>query len=128
MGYVVIRARRYLLRWLGIAIVTALLAGAGLVLGGYPGAILVPFSALVFSIPARGWRVLSSPWVLAGLLFAASACGAVGEHLALSGDIGLVVSAPANAIPQVICLIVVGGLAAALLRPAAEPNRDRQQN
>jgi arabinofuranan 3-O-arabinosyltransferase len=128
MGYVVIRARRYLFRWLGIAIVTALLAGAGLMLGGYPGAILVPFSALIFSIPARGWRVVSSPWVLGGLLFAASACGAVGEHLALSGDIGLVVSAPANAIPQVICLIVVGGLAAALLRPAAEPNRDRQQN
>jgi hypothetical protein len=50
----------------------------------------------------------------------ASACGAVGEHLALSGDIGLEVSAPANAIPQVICLIVVGGMAAALgFRPPA---------
>jgi hypothetical protein len=127
MGYVVIRGGRYLLRWLGMAVVIALLAGVGLVLGGYPGAVLVPAATLVFSIPARRW-VLSSPWVLAGLLFAASACGAVGEHLALSGDIGLVVSAPANAIPQVICLIVVGGLAAALLRPAAEPNRDRQQN
>jgi hypothetical protein len=44
----------------------------------------------------------------------AAACGAVGEHLALSGDIGLVVSAPANAIPQVTCLIVIGGMAAAL--------------
>jgi arabinofuranan 3-O-arabinosyltransferase len=131
MGYVVIRGGRYLLRWLGMAVViallTGLLAGVGLGLGGYPGAVLVPAATLVFSIPARRW-VLSSPWVLAGLLFAASACGAVGEHLALSGDIGLVVSAPANAIPQVICLIVVGGLAAALLRPAAEPNRDQQPN
>lgn len=120
--------RNLVLRWLGMAVVAALLAGAGLVLGGYPGAVLVPVAALLFSIPARGWRVLSSPWVLAGLLFAASVCGAVGEHLALSGDIGLVVSAPANAIPQVICLIVVGGLAAALLRRGPESNRDQQSN
>jgi hypothetical protein len=111
------------------------LAGVGLLLGGYPGAALVPVMAIVLAIPgeqaiggsaARVAGVL--PWLLAGLLAAASAFGAVGEHLALSGDIGLEVSAPANTIPQVICLIVVAGLAAALLGPALERNRDQRQN
>jgi hypothetical protein len=92
----------------------AVLAGAGLVLGGYPGAILVPAAALLC---LHRFPRARSPWLLGGLLLIASACGAVGEHLALSGDIGSLVSAPANAIPQVICLIVVGGMAAALIRP-----------
>jgi hypothetical protein len=105
----------------------AVLAGVGLVLGGYPGAALVPAAALLFGVSARGWRVRSGPWVLTGLLVIASACGAVGVHLALSGDIGLVVSAPANAIPQVICLIVVGGMAGALIGPGVELNRDEPE-
>jgi hypothetical protein len=96
------------------------LAGAGLVLGGYPGALLVPAATFAFLGLAGTRHRETGPWLLAGLLLVASACGAVGEHLALSGDIGLVVSAPANAIPQVICLIVVGGMAAALgFRPPA---------
>jgi hypothetical protein len=90
----------------------AALAGTGLLLGGYPGAVLVPVATLVFV----RLRLLSSPWLLAGLLVLASASGAVGEHLALSGDIGLVVSAPASAIPQVICLLLIAGLAAAMIR------------
>jgi len=110
------------LRWLGLAAACAVLAGAGLLLGGYPGAVLVPAAALTFMGMARnGRRAQDVPWLLAGLLVVASACGAVGEHLALSGDTGLVVSAPANAIPQVICLIVIGGLAAALIRPRPSP-------
>jgi hypothetical protein len=44
--------------------------------------------------------------------------GAIGQHLVLSGDAGPLVSATANVIPQVICLVVVGGLTAALLRTA----------
>jgi hypothetical protein len=74
----------------------------------------VPAAAFAFGGLARSRRRETGPWLLAGLLMVASACGAVGEHLALSGDIGLEVSAPANAIPQVICLILVGGMAAAL--------------
>ena len=38
----------------------------------------------------------------------------------LSGHSGPFVTAAANTIPQVICLMVVGGLAAALLRAAPE--------
>jgi arabinofuranan 3-O-arabinosyltransferase len=107
-------------RWLGLAAAAVILAGAGLVLGGYPGALLVPAGAFAYGGLARTRHQETGPWLLAGLLLVASACGAVGEHLALSGDIGLEVSAPANAIPQVICLIVVGGMAAALgFRPPA---------
>ena len=85
-----------------------------------PGALLVPAATFAFAGLARTRHQETGPWLLAGLLLVASACGAVGEHLALSGDIGLEVSAPANAIPQVICLIVVGGMAAALgFRPPA---------
>jgi arabinofuranan 3-O-arabinosyltransferase len=112
------------LRWLGLAAAAVVLAGAGLVLGGYPGAFLVPAAFFAFACLARTRHQETGPWLLAGLLLVASACGAVGEHLALSGDIGLVVSAPANAIPQVICLIVVGGMAAALLRPWISPPAD----
>jgi hypothetical protein len=112
-------------RWLGLAAAAVILAGAGLVLGGYPGTLLVPAAAFAFGFLARTRRQEAGPWLLASLLLVASACGAVGEHLALSGDIGLEVSAPANAIPQVICLIVVGGMAAALgFRPPAAASHD----
>lgn len=95
-----------------------LLAGAGLLLGGYTGAVLVPAATVMFRIRRRGWRHLARPGVLAGLVFAATAVGAAGEHQVLSGDIGNVVSAQVNAIPQVVCLIVFAGLAAALVRPS----------
>jgi hypothetical protein len=113
------------LRWLGLAAAAVVLAGAGLLLGGYPGALLVPAAAFGFAGLARTRRRETGPWLLAGLLMLAAACGAVGEHLALSGDIGLIVSAPANAIPQVVCLIVIGGMAAALaFRPPAATSHD----
>jgi len=103
-------------RWVRLAVACVPLAGAGLLLGGYAGAVLLPVATVLFAAPAPRLRILASPWVLAGLLAAAAVSGAVGEHLLLSGDSGAVVSAPANAIPQVICLIVIAGLAAALIR------------
>ena len=112
--------RGRLFRWLRLAGLCVLLAGMGLILGGYPGAVLVPVVALLIGFAARGLYVRYGPPVLAGLLVVAAACGAVGVHLALSGDIGQVVSAPANAIPQVICLIVVGGMAGALIGPGQD--------
>jgi arabinofuranan 3-O-arabinosyltransferase len=105
-------------RWTEVATLGVSLAAAGLVLGGYPGAVLLPAVTGVLRIPARGWRVLSAPQLLGALFVGASVVGAVGEHLVYSGATGPIVSAAANAIPQVICLIVVGGLAAALCRPA----------
>ena len=94
----------------------AVLAVLGLLLGGYPGAIIVPAVTAGLCVPPRGWRAVPLPWLLGGLLIVASVVGAVGEHLSLSGEVGLLVSAPANAIPQIICLIAVGGMAAALIQ------------
>src|SRR5205807_9896182 len=67
-------------RWLGLAAAAVVLAGAGLVLGGYPGALLVPAAAFAFGGLARTRRRDMGPWLLGGLLLLASACGAVGEH------------------------------------------------
>ena len=98
-------------RWFAAGVIAASLVAAGVVLGGYPGAILVPAvaGALYF---------LAGPRVLGGLFVVALIVGVIGEHLVFSGATGPFVTAAANTIPQVICLIVVGGLAAALLCPA----------
>jgi hypothetical protein len=81
-------------------------------LGGYPGAVLLPVVTGLLRLHPFG---RTRPLLLGGLLAVASAIGAVGEHLVYSGGSGLPVTAAANAIPQVICLIVVGGIAAACL-------------
>jgi arabinofuranan 3-O-arabinosyltransferase len=97
------------------------LALAGLWLGGYPGAVILPaatalFTAAVSYRHARPWWYqVSRPWVPAVLLLAAAACGVVAAQLALDGTTGPVVSVLANTAPQVICLAVVGRLAAALV-------------
>ena len=66
---------------------------------------------MLFRSVGRLWR----PRVLAGLLIAASACAAVGEHLQQAGNSGLAVTALLNGIPQAICLVIVGRLAAAAI-------------
>ena len=97
------------------------LALAGLWLGGYPGAVILPaatalFTAAVSYRHARPWWYqLSRPWVPAALLLAAAACGVVGGQLVLDGTTGTVVTALASTAPQVICLVVAGRLVAALV-------------
>jgi hypothetical protein len=107
------------------------LAAAGLWLGGYPGSVILPAATALFllagrlaSLPAaagresaRYWRAVGEPWVLAVLLVAAAACDAAGERLLLSGEPGSIATGLWNTVPQVICLIVAGRLAAALIRP-----------
>jgi arabinofuranan 3-O-arabinosyltransferase len=119
-------------RWAAVAFAAAALAAAGLVLGGYPGAVLLPVVTWLLRLPSRGrprgrhghrqrdWDTVGRPLLLAGLLAVASAIGAIGEHLLYSGDSGPAVTATANAIPQVICLLVVAGIAAACL-PGTDP-------
>jgi arabinofuranan 3-O-arabinosyltransferase len=104
-------------RWLAAGILTGCLAAAGLVLGGYPGALLVPAVAGALCVPAPGRRVLSDPRLLSGFFVVALVAGAIGQHLISAGHAGPLVSATANAIQQISCLVVVGGLAAALLEP-----------
>ena len=55
---------------------------------------------------------------MAGLLLAATAAGAGGEHLVLSGNNGPVALWLADGIPQLICLLIIGRLAAALIARA----------
>jgi arabinofuranan 3-O-arabinosyltransferase len=101
-------------RWLTVAIVAVVIAGTGLLLGGWPGAIGLPIVTALFSIRVRGKRLGPLPAVAGGLLFVAAVIGAIGEHLAFSADSGWLVTATSDAIPQVICLIVIAGLIAAL--------------
>jgi arabinofuranan 3-O-arabinosyltransferase len=108
-------------------LLAAALVLAGFWLGGYPGAVILPVSAGVFwaltgyrsgrsSWVAPSGRWLSGPWLLPGLLLAAAGCGAVGERLLLSGDSSPAVMWLTSGIPQVLCLVIIGRLAVALLR------------
>ena len=115
------RGERPLGRLLAVAIGTASLAAAGLVLGGYPGAIAVPAVTGLLCIPLPRRRAAAGPRLLGGGFAVALVVGVIGQHLVFSGHSGPLVSAMANAIPQVICLVVVGGLAAALLRAMPGP-------
>ncbi len=128
------RRRRWTLRRLGRAWPSALvvcgLVVTGFWLGGYPGAVIVPTATCLFlaatsyrgspdgSLGSRRLGVeFLQPWVLGGLMLVAAACSAVGERLVLEGTSGLLGTALQNAIPQVVCLIVVGRLAAFLIIP-----------
>jgi hypothetical protein len=62
----------------------------------------------------RVWLELSRPWLVAGLLLAAAGCAVVGERLLGEGASGPLVTALTNTAPQVICLVIVARLAAAL--------------
>jgi hypothetical protein len=112
-------------------IATAALAMAGLLLGGYTGAVLLPAvtGALVVlsrrgdppappGRPRRDWLATRRPPLLGWLVALASVAGALGTHLLFSGDNGPVVTALSNGIPQVICIIVIGGIASELVGSA----------
>jgi hypothetical protein len=69
---------------------------------------------------ARTWRRTSAAWLLGGLLTVAVVVGAIGDHLLFAGQSGRLVSLTSNVIPQFICLIVVGGIAGALISSMRE--------
>ena len=112
-------------RMAALAVVLGALVITGLLLGGFAGAVIVPAATCLFlvsnaDLPAlteggfamgRLWR----PRVLAGLLIAASICGAAGAHASQAGSTGLAVTALLNGVPQLICLVIVGRLAAAII-------------
>ncbi len=126
------RVRRFARR-AGSAMVLCALVITGFLLGGYAGAVIVPAATCLFLVSnadlptlAEGGDTLGRLWwprVLAGLLIAASVCGAAGEHLQQAGTSGLAVTALLDGIPQVICLVIVGRLAAAVI--LALPGRNR---
>jgi arabinofuranan 3-O-arabinosyltransferase len=106
---------------LATAAVVGCLLLAGLWLGGYPGAVILTAATALFAVAVSyrrahwAWYQLSRPWVVAALLLAAAACGAVGGQLLLAGVTGPLVKALVSTAPQVICLAVVGRMAAALV-------------
>jgi arabinofuranan 3-O-arabinosyltransferase len=120
------RSRRMGQRFLLVLLGCALLAG-GFWLGGYPGLVILPAATLAFLIATghrgssnrsgRVWLELLRPRVLAALLLVVSVCSAVGEHLVLAGDSGPGITALVNGVPQVLCLLIVGRLVAALIIP-----------
>ena len=111
-----------------VAVLVAL-AAVGLWLGGYPGAVILPLTTLVFLVAASGLplagtrfgRVLKAehelprPWLLAGLVLAAAVSAVAGQVVLSAGGPGLPVTALQNGIPQTLLLIVVGRLAAAFI-------------
>jgi arabinofuranan 3-O-arabinosyltransferase len=112
------RAIVHVTAWLAVASGLVL---AGLWLGGYPGAVLFPVAVGVFLGFSRGSRRgMVDPWLVAGLMLAASAAGAVGAHLVRGGDNGQVALWLADGIPQIICLLIIGRLTAALIRPGPD--------
>ena len=96
------------------------IALAGLWLGGYPGAAILAAAAVLFTAAVRlghrhrFWLELSRPWLVAGLLLVAAACSVAGERLLAAGSSGPVVIALTSTAPQVIGLVIVARLAAAL--------------
>jgi arabinofuranan 3-O-arabinosyltransferase len=110
--------RRTIVSVMAWLLVASGLVLAGLWLGGYPGAVLLPVAVGVFLGISRGSRGrLAGPWLVAGLMLAAAAAGAVGQRPALSGDNGAVALWLADGIPQILCLLIVGWLTAVLIRP-----------
>jgi hypothetical protein len=108
---------------LASAVTAAGILATGFWLGGYPGLIVLPAATGLFLAAAsyrrsrRCWRELHRPLLLAALLLAASACAAAGEQLRLAAATGPFVTGLGNVIPQVICLIIIGRLVAALILP-----------
>jgi arabinofuranan 3-O-arabinosyltransferase len=93
-----------------------LAAVAGLWIGGYLAALLIPVGTAVFLAAAQSRsgselaRLLVSPWLAAGLLAVASVCVVVGSRLT-----GAEYTLLARSLPQLLCFPVVARLAAALL-------------
>jgi hypothetical protein len=103
-----------------VAAVCGVLAG-GFWLGGYLGmALLVAATGLftaAFSYRRAHWfwRELSRPWVPAVLLVIAAASGVAGQRLVAAGAPGPLGTVLLATAPEVICMTVLGRLAAALV-------------
>ena len=106
-----------------VALVAGLAASClfGLWIGGEPGAVLLPAAAAGFVLAIRlrdsswVWRLLSSSWVIASLMLVAAGSSAVGQHLTTTGGSGSVASALTGTVPQLLCVILIGRMIAALL-------------
>jgi arabinofuranan 3-O-arabinosyltransferase len=108
-------------------------AAAGLWLGGYPGALLLPSGTVLFALAAafpdksQVCRIALAPWLAGFLMLAAAVAGALGQHLAEAGADPRLAADLAGLVPQLLCLAIIGRLAAELILPDASvrhPVRD----
>jgi arabinofuranan 3-O-arabinosyltransferase len=100
-----------------VAVIGLVLAAfVGLWIGGYTTALLIPAGTAVFLAAAesgsgsRFARLLASPWLVAGLLAAASVSAILGSRL--TGGPGSLLE---HSLPQLLCFAIVARLIAALL-------------
>jgi arabinofuranan 3-O-arabinosyltransferase len=120
----------------GVTLACAGLAGlafAGLWLGGWPGAILLPAATCLFAAArwclatgraaaaAPAWRALCSGWLALGLMLAAATAGAIGYGLLNHGATGTLVTVLWDTGPQLLCLIVVGRICTELIARGPGP-------
>jgi arabinofuranan 3-O-arabinosyltransferase len=114
------------IRWPGLPV----LALAGLWLGGYPGAALLPAATAGFVLAAKyarpeSWSagavtcsVLTSRWLVAALALAAGAGAAAQGLVADTGTLATVVT---DVGPQILGLLIMARLAAELAGPGSSP-------
>jgi arabinofuranan 3-O-arabinosyltransferase len=99
---------------------SGVLAGAGLWLGGRPGALLLPATTFLFVIAkkyqqaGRFWGWLATQWLVPALMLAVAVSGAAGLLLQDRGASGALVSGLWDLGPQLACLVIVARLAAEL--------------
>jgi arabinofuranan 3-O-arabinosyltransferase len=97
------------------------LSAAGLWIGGYPGSLLLPGAtlALVAAIVLQGavpiCRELARPWLPAGLLVLAAVLNVIGSQLTRHGAVGGNVRLLTDTAPQILCIVVVARIIAALV-------------
>jgi arabinofuranan 3-O-arabinosyltransferase len=97
-------------------IALVLSAFAGLWIGGYLAALLIPAGTAVFLAAEESGaesglaRLLASPWLAGGLLAAASVCAVLGARL--TGEPSSLLS---HSLPQLLCFAIVARLIAAFL-------------
>jgi arabinofuranan 3-O-arabinosyltransferase len=100
-----------------------LLSAAGIWIGGSLGAVILPLAILVFAgaLILQGssviCRELARPWLAGGLLLISAALAVVGAQLSHNGASEGVAGVLTSIAPQVLCIIVIARLVAALIIP-----------
>ncbi|SEF94410.1 arabinofuranan 3-O-arabinosyltransferase [Thermomonospora echinospora] len=100
-------------------------AGLGFWAAGFVGTAVCAAMAVAFAWAqgrrARAARILSSPWLVAGLMVAGALSWALGDRLRTTGNPAAPTDLLGDAIPQVLGLVIVARLVIGLWRPDPGP-------
>jgi arabinofuranan 3-O-arabinosyltransferase len=100
-----------------------LMSAAGIWIGGSLGAVILPLAILLFAcaLALQGssviCRELTRPWLAGALLLISAALAVVGTQLSDNGASEGAARVLSSIAPQVLCIIVIGRLVAALIIP-----------